>query len=32
MTEIKYEIQIDAPVISVYEFYTNPENINGLQR
>jgi hypothetical protein len=27
MTEIKYEIQIDAPVRSVYEYYTNPGNI-----
>ena len=27
MTEIKYEIQIDAPVSSVYEYYTDPPNI-----
>ena len=27
MPEIKYEIQIDAPVRSVYEYYTDPENI-----
>lgn len=27
MTEIKYEIEIDAPVRSVYEYYTDPENI-----
>lgn len=27
MTEIKYEIQIDAPVSSVYEYYTDPQNI-----
>jgi hypothetical protein len=26
MTEIKYEIEIDVPV-SVYEYYTDPENI-----
>ena len=32
MTEIKYEIEIDAPVRSVYEYYTDPENIkHGLQ-
>jgi uncharacterized protein YndB with AHSA1/START domain len=27
MTEVKYEMQIDAPVRSVYEYYTDPENI-----
>jgi len=27
MTEIKYEIEIDAPVRSVYEYYTDPGNI-----
>jgi uncharacterized protein YndB with AHSA1/START domain len=27
MTEIKYEIEIDAPVRSAYEYYTDPENI-----
>jgi uncharacterized protein YndB with AHSA1/START domain len=27
MTEIKYEIQIEAPVKSVYEYYTDPEHI-----
>jgi ligand-binding SRPBCC domain-containing protein len=27
MTEIKYEIEIDAPVRSVYEYYTDHENI-----
>jgi uncharacterized protein YndB with AHSA1/START domain len=33
MTEIKNEIEIDAPVRSVYEYYTDPENIkkHGLQ-
>jgi uncharacterized protein YndB with AHSA1/START domain len=27
MTEIRYEIEIDEPVRSVYEYYTDPENI-----
>ena len=27
MTEIKYEIDINAPVDRVYEYYTNPDNI-----
>ena len=27
MTKIQYEIDIDAPVKQVYEYYTNPDNI-----
>ena len=27
MTEIKYEININAPVERVFEYYTNPDNI-----
>ncbi|HJT84643.1 MAG TPA: SRPBCC family protein [Nitrososphaeraceae archaeon] len=27
MTEIKYEININAPVDRVFEYYTNPDNI-----
>jgi uncharacterized protein YndB with AHSA1/START domain len=27
MTNIKYEIDINAPVDKVYEYYTNPDNI-----
>ena len=27
MTEIKYELKVDAHVRSVYEYYTDPENI-----
>jgi ligand-binding SRPBCC domain-containing protein len=29
MTEIKYEVNIGAPVASVYEYYTDPENIKN---
>jgi ligand-binding SRPBCC domain-containing protein len=29
MTEIKYELNIGAPVANVYEFYTDPENIKN---
>jgi uncharacterized protein YndB with AHSA1/START domain len=27
MTKIKYEIDIQAPLEQVYEYYTNPDNI-----
>jgi ligand-binding SRPBCC domain-containing protein len=27
MTKIKYELEIDAPLGKVYEYYTDPENI-----
>ena len=27
MTQVKYEIEINAPVEQVYEYYTNPDNI-----
>lgn len=27
MTEIKYEININAPIDRVFEYYTNPDNI-----
>ena len=27
MTTVKYEIDIQAPVEQVYEYYTNPSNI-----
>jgi ligand-binding SRPBCC domain-containing protein len=27
MSEIKYEVEINAPVERVYEYYTNPDNI-----
>ena len=27
MTKVKYEIDINAPLEQVYEYYTNPDNI-----
>jgi uncharacterized protein YndB with AHSA1/START domain len=27
MTKVQYEIDIEAPVERVYEYYTNPDNI-----
>jgi uncharacterized protein YndB with AHSA1/START domain len=27
LTNIKYELEIDAPIGKVYEYYTDPENI-----
>lgn len=27
MTIVKYEIEINAPIEQVYEYYTNPDNI-----
>jgi uncharacterized protein YndB with AHSA1/START domain len=27
MSQIKYDVEINAPVKRVYEYYTNPDNI-----
>ena len=27
MSQIKYDVEINAPVERVYEYYTNPDNI-----
>ena len=27
MTKVEYQIQINAPVQRIYEYYTNPNNI-----
>ena len=27
MIKVKYEIEINAPIEQVYEYYTNPDNI-----
>jgi uncharacterized protein YndB with AHSA1/START domain len=29
MSQIKYDVEINAPVERVYEYYTNPDNIHS---
>jgi ligand-binding SRPBCC domain-containing protein len=32
MSQIKYDVEINAPVERVYEYYTNPDNIKEAAR